>query len=183
MALHLRDLHPDPDQCFDHRGLLHGLSPKNVGPAIARLAAVIARNVPSLRADALRSKSLIYRASSVPTPRTSFGISNICLGPVRKPEHCMATRTARPRLPTPQARGTSPKKKPATRANAAQLSLSGIFLTGYWVLVIRTSRGYRLWDLRGGSTKRRMFFLMAASLAGMAPGVCDPELHSHSSTM
>lgn len=67
--------------------------------------------------------------------------------------------------------------------NAAQLSLSGIFLTGYWVLVIRTSRGYRLWDLRGGSTKRRMFFLMAASLAGMAPGVCDPELHSHSSTM
>ena len=67
--------------------------------------------------------------------------------------------------------------------NAAQLSLSGFFLTGYWVLVIRTSRGYRLWDLRGGSTKRRMFFLMAASLVGMAPGVCDPELHSHSSTM
>lgn len=75
-----------------------------------------------------------------------------------------------------------PEKEPA-EANAAQLSLSGIFLTGYWVLVIRTSRGYRLWDLRGGSTKRRMFFLMAASLAGMAPGVCDPELHSHSSTM
>ena len=115
-ALHLRDLRPGPDQCFDHRGLLHGSSPKNVGPAIARLAAVIARNVPSLRADALRSKSLIYRASSVPTPRTSFGISNIRLGPVRKPEHCMATRTDRPRLPVPQARDTSPKKKPATRA-------------------------------------------------------------------
>lgn len=74
-------------------------------------------------------------------------------------------------------------KNLAQGGNAAQLSLSGIFLTGYWVLVIRTSRGYRLWDLRGGSTKRRMFFLMAASLAGMAPGVCDPELHSHSSTM
>lgn len=116
MALHLRDLHPDPDQCFDHRGLLHGLSPKNVGPALARLAAVIARNVPSLRFHTVGSKLLICQATGAPIPRTAFGISNFCLGPVRKPEHCMATRIAHPRLPTPQARGTSPKKKPATRA-------------------------------------------------------------------
>lgn len=130
MALHLQDLRPDPDQCFDHRGLLHDLSPKNVGPALARLAAFIARNVPSLRFHTVGSKLLICQATGPPIPRTAFGISNFCLGPVRKPEHRMATRIAHPRLPTPQARGTSPKKKPATRANAAQLSLSGIFLDG-----------------------------------------------------
>lgn len=116
MALHLRDLHPVPDQCFGHRELLHGLSPKNVGPALARLAAVIARNVPRMRFHTAGSKLLIFQATGAPIPRTAFGIWNFCLGPVRKPEHCMATRIAHPRLPTPQARGTSPKKKPATRA-------------------------------------------------------------------
>lgn len=116
MALHLQDLRPGPDQCFHHRGLLHGLSPKNVGPAYARLAAVIARNVPRLRVHTAVSKLLIFQATGASIPRTAFGISNFCLGPVRKPEHCMTTRMAQPRLPTPQARGTSPRKKPATRA-------------------------------------------------------------------
>lgn len=95
----------------------------------------------------------------------------------------MKTLSPSPQYLSHYEQNTSAHKKSPQKRNAAQLSLSGIFLTGYWVLVIRTSRGYRLWDLRGGSTKRRMFFLMAASLAGMAPGVCDPELHSHSSTM
>ena len=96
MALHLRDLHPVPDQCFGHRELLHGLSPKNVGPALARLAAVIARNVPRMRFHTVGSKLLIFKATGACISRTAFGISNICLDPVRKPEHCMATLTARP---------------------------------------------------------------------------------------
>ena len=111
-----RDLRPGPDQRVDHRELLHGSSPKNVGPALARLAAVSARNVPSLRTDAFRAKSLIYHASSAPIRRAAFGISNIWLGLVRKPEHCVTTLIARTLLPTRQARSTSPKKKPATRA-------------------------------------------------------------------
>ncbi len=90
---------------------------RTLGRLSARLAAVIARNVPSLRADALRSKSLIYQASSVPTPTHLRSVFE------HLPRFCSETRTlhgyahSSPPSAYAQARGTSPKKKPATRAS------------------------------------------------------------------